>query len=1029
MSLESRRRTGNYDLLLKLLTGDLSGCRSVRLAGLEDVLEQCIETHEDLMEMFNQATVDIALQSLSHIREVVVVYVDTLQTPATPIKGKSASLSDTLTWEFTYEKSTLKYNRDNFPLLTALQRYQHLAGAIYNSLYRIANVDTNADPENRTENKYRYVKPREHLTLDIDLKSFGIKNGTMINEQLVQGISREVDAIATECEGMMRLKLKASQVVLRNSASVQGTGITLQDTTVTISVCTHLSSQKCFTVERGHIGHKLEDLEDQQVFRSWNSDLLDAVKEKSEDVSRKIKRQYGINVQIMFDDKRIIAYAFQRYRREMVHPHILVPIMMMKCIDNISVAMTDLIFDIYNSLNGEYCIAVRHQKGIPDGLWIPNINTSSTDVANKAVIGIKYIEPDGPYYSRVNFRLPVYTLMNTLSSKQVCWRHSDFEMIEGNHSWKGLVSMKQRLYKISDESAFQRVLATLQENISFNSDTLLTVELLGISILKERLSPDFQTIQSTRLPIPTTVVRSEVQSELQNLFLMLKLNPPDIEIDFQSFITSVRASTDVREASDNIVRIVYRFSSHLEAALLNLMFNYKLLSMPSSLCPYSTVLQRRMLEVVGNIEKITFKYNDESQLTEVKNTYKQKNPEMIRIHNNIEVVFYKASIDDCNIEKQLKNIILSLLTNKMKDDILETIVIGLNIQRKQLSVTTKYTGALELEEALLLKDILQNEKNRIELSNFHVIKVEGTQATFRMSGKSSLQFIVAVDEKLQIDNKLFKRVCKPPIKPVMPFFESDFHFLHYGENSIRLAVQMASLDEDDFLESSFYSIDIRGAKSAVNLHPTKCEVVRDNVISLHFVIPQDMDTLCNISLFYKSNPVGHPVKSVLYQTAESRDSIPRESAVQIEKDGMVNILVSHDCSNTNPIDFEIVPYRLVRKNKMVEPLVVSRKSGMSGHTHNYKFVASYVLSHIHTHTNSRMPKAWETQSPIRISHVSSGIDKYSLHVYDSKREIKIKAFCIQCKQCVKISTPFPEIFPHFELCINNQDEDMHDYND
>jgi hypothetical protein len=76
----------------------------------------------------------------------------------------------------------------------------------------------------------------------------------MINEQLVQGIIREVDAIATECEGMMRLKLKASQVVLRNSASVQGTGITLQDTTVTISVCTHLSSQKCFTVERGHIG-------------------------------------------------------------------------------------------------------------------------------------------------------------------------------------------------------------------------------------------------------------------------------------------------------------------------------------------------------------------------------------------------------------------------------------------------------------------------------------------------------------------------------------------------------------------------------------------------------------------------------------------------------------------------------------------------------------------------------------------------------------------------------------------------------
>jgi len=512
--------------------------------------------------------------------------------------------------------------------------------------------------------------------------------------------------------------------------------------------------------------------------------------------------------------------------------------------------------------------------------------------------------------------------------------------------------------------------------------------------------------------------------------VMLKLNPPDIEIDFRSFITFVRASTDVRGASDNITRIVYRFSSHLKTALLNLMLNYKLLSVPSSLCPYTTVLQRRMLEVVGNIEKITFKYNDESQLTEEKNTYKQKNPEMIRIHNNIEVVFYKASIDDCNIEKQLNNIILSLLTNKMKEDILQTIVNGLNIQHKRVSVTTKYTGALGLEEALLWKDILQNEKNRIELSNFHIVKVEGTQATFRMCGKSSLQFIVTVDEKLQIDSKLFKRVCKPlPIKPEMRLFESDFHFLHYGENSIRLTVPMASLEDDGFVESSFYSIDIRGAKSAANLHPTKCEVVRDNVISLHFVIPQDMDTLCNISLFYKSNPVGHPVKSVLYQTAESRDSIPRESSVQIEKDGMVNVLVSHDCSNTNLIDFEIVPYRLVRKTKMVEPLVVSRKSGMSGHTHNYKFVASYVPSHIHTHTNSRMSKGWEKQSPIGISHVSSGIDKYSLHVYDSKREIKIKAFCIQCKQCVKISTPFPEIFPHFELCINNQDEDMHDYND
>ncbi|CAG2189352.1 unnamed protein product [Mytilus edulis] len=971
-SLESRRRTGNYDILLNLLSGESSGNL---LGGLHDVLLQCKTLRRELLNMFDEATVDFSLQSLSHIREVVVVYVDNLLRPEISRKTKTTSLSDTLTWEFTYERGTLKYNRENFPLLIALLRYHNLADAIYYSVYSIANLNTNVD------NRNKFEKYKEKFTLEIDLKSFGIKDGTMINEKLCQGVSREVNVIAHECEAIMRLVLKAKKILLRNSPSVQGAGLCFQDDTITISVCTYLNSQKALTIERGQIRQKLEDIEDQHAFAEWKSEQFNAIKLKVEESSSMLRKTLGIDVHVSFDDKRIAAYGFQRYRR-----------------DNFC----------------EYILSLNNDNNIPNGLWVKvfqdsgnQVSSDNSFIVNKVVkLKLKKHLKCWWWQERSlktdvftdKSLVPLYTCkVEEKDKEKICWKHNSFEfstLVPRKQPSSELVSLNNRVYRIVDESLFQEVLSQLPTKINVNADTFITGEMMDKSVLRDKLSPDFHNVlANSKMQINTPMIIDEVNRDFQSIFKVLGFVPSDIEIDFESFNAYIKSSDDVKETREHIHRTIRIVSSRMKSAFFNLFFNYGLIkqtrpAFESIYCPLKLVKQCYTKKKLGRL----------------------KNPALIGQEQQIEILFNNSPIDK-NLKVHIKEALLSLVIDKLENAISTRFADEMRINKKLITVKNKYSDNLEFEEAVLWQNHLYCKEKGITLSMFHSIKVDGTTAVFKMKGISSLEFSVSISEKQSVDSKVFRNVCKShPSADVMTIFESDLQFLMFEQNSVRLYMKKPLYNKVEYNDPAIYRINFT-TKSATqfSLKPFHCDRLGQNNIVLKFSIPDTVDKQSDMSFLVNDKLIGNFTNITINTKPQSNATISMSTSVQVKKDGWFNISVEHEKHRFVEVSDLLPQYRIIRNNKMIEPIVGGAIT---------QFVASYTPAHIFSQNNNYI------HSPIRITGISQ--KKYRVHVDDHQREIRITAVCKQCKQRLNICTQFQDIIPNFELVVNRPDDEPED---
>ncbi|XP_052097446.1 uncharacterized protein LOC127732451 [Mytilus californianus] len=1021
-SLESRRRTGNYDLLLKLLSGESSGNW---LGGLYDVLLQCKSLRRELFNMFDQATVDFSLHSLSHIREVVVVYVDNLQRPEISRKAKTTSLSDILIWEFTYERGNLKYNRENFPLLIALLRYHNLSDAVYNSVYRIANLDTNVG------NRSKFEKYKEKLTLEIDLKSFGIKDGTMINEKLCQGVSREVNVIAHECEAIMRLVLKAKKILLRNSPSVQGAGLVLQDETITISVCTYLNSQKAVTIERGQIRQKLEDIEDQQAFSEWKSEQFNAIKLKVEESSSMLRKNYGIDVHVSFDDKRIAAYGFQRYRRELEHPHVVTTAMMTKCVQNIVHAVQYMIDEVFHSNFGEYLLSLSNDNSIPDGLWVKilidpgnQISSDNSFMVNR-VVKLKLKEHSRCWWWRGRLSntdvftdaslLPLYTCkVEEKDGEKICWKHNSFEsstLVTRKQPSNELVSLNNRVYKIVDESLFQEVLSQLPTKINVNADTFITGEMIDKSVLRDKLSPDFRyVLANSRLHINTPMIRDEVNRDFQSIFKVLGFVPSDIEIDFQSFNAYIKSSDDVKEAREHTHRTICIVSSRMKTAFFNLFRTYGLILSTRPPCSHLKLIQERVTGMLKSIESVKLKHTGETRIISKKKLGALRNPILMGQEKQIEILFYNSPIDT-NLKVHIKEVLLSLVINTLENAIIARFSNEMRIDKKVITVRNKYSDNLEFEEAVLWQSHLYCKEKGINLSMFHSIKVDGTTAVFKMKGTSSLEFSVSINEKQLVDSKVFRYICKShPSDDTIDLFESDLQFLMCDQNSVRLHIKRPLNNKVEYNDPALYRINFI-TKSAIqlSLKPFYCDWFGENNIVLRFTIPDTDDKQSDISFLFNDKLIGNFTNIAIHKEPQSNATIAMSTSIQVKKDGWFNISVGHDRHHSEEIS-EIPPqYRIISSKKMIEPIAGSAST---------QFIASYTPAHIFSKGNNYI------HSPIRITKISQ--EKYRVHVDDHQREILIKAVCKQCKQSLSICTQFQDIIPNFELVVNRPEDELED---
>ncbi|VDI63981.1 Hypothetical predicted protein [Mytilus galloprovincialis] len=1045
-SLESRRRTGNYDILLNLLSGESSGNL---LGGLHDVLLQCKTLRRELLNMFDQATVDFSLHSLSHIREVVVVYVDNLQRPEISRKAKTTSLSDILTWEFTYERGTLKYNRENFPLLIALLRYHNLADAIYNSVYRIANLNTNVD------NRSKFKKYKEKLTLEIDLKSFGIKDSTMINEKLCQGVSREVNVVAHECEAIMRLVWKAKKILLRNSPSVQGAGLFLQDDAITISVCTYLNSQKALTIERGQIRQKLEDIEDQQAFAEWKSEQFNAIKLKIEETSSMLRKQRGIDVHVSFDEKRIAAYGFQRYRRELEHPHVVTTAMMAKCVQNIFLAVQFMIDEVFHSNFAQYILPLSNDNSISNGLWVKvfqdsrnQVSSDNSFIVNKVVkLKLKkHLKRRWGQYRRSlktdvftdASLVPLYTCkVEEKDRAKICWKHNSFEfstLVPRKQPSSELVSLNNRVYRIVDESLFQEVLSQLPTKINVNADTLITGEMIDKSVLRDKLSPDFHNVlANSKMQINTPMIIDEVNRDFQSIFKVLGFVPSYIEIDFESFNAYIKSSDNSKETREHIHRTIRIVSSRMKSAFFNLFFNYGLiqpriqtysrykfnrfvdheLSIPIPPCSYLKLIQELVIDMLKSIQSFKLKHIGETRITPKKNLNRLENPVLIGQETQIEILFYNSPIDT-SLEVHIKQALLSLVIDKLENAISTRFADEMRINKKLITVKNKYSSSLEFEEAVLWQKHVYCKEKGIILSMFHSIKVDGTTAVFKMKGISSLEFSVSISEKQSVDSKVFRNVCKShPSADVMTIFESDLQFLMFEQNSVRLYMKKPLNSKVEYNDPAIYRINFT-TKSATqfSLKPFYCDWLGQNNIVLKFTIPDTVDKQSDMSFIVNDKLIGNFPNIIINTKPQSNATISMSTSVQVKKDGWFNISVEHEKHRFVEVSDLPPQYRIISSNKMIEPIV----GGASGPS--TQFVVSYTPAHIFSQNNNYI------HSPIRITGISQ--EKYRVHVDDHQREIRITAVCRQCKQRLNICTEFQDIIPNVELVVNRPDDEPED---
>ncbi|XP_063420163.1 uncharacterized protein LOC134705345 [Mytilus trossulus] len=1040
-SLESRRRTGNYDILLNLLSGESSGNL---LGGLHDVLLHCKTLRRELLNMFDQATVDFSLQSLSHIREVVVVYVDNLQRPEITRKAKTTSLSDILTWEFTYERGTLKYNRENFPLLIALLRYHNLADAIYNSVYRVANLNTNVD------NRGMFKKYEEKLTLEIDLKSFGLKDGTMVNEKLCQGVSREVNVVAHECEAIMRLVWKAKKILLRNSPSVQGAGLFLQEDTITISVCTYLNSQKALTIERGQIRQKLEDIEDQQAFAEWKSDQFNAIKLKVEEGSSMLRETLGIDVHVSFDDKRIAAYGFQRYRRELEHPYVVTTAMMAKCVQNIFLAVQYMIDEVFHGSFGEYLISLINDNSIPNGLWVKEFHDSGNQISsNNSSMVNKVVKLESKEHSRCwwwrerllnidvftdKSLVPLYTCeVEEKDKENIYWKHNSFEsstLVPRKQPPSELVSLNNRVFRIVDESLFQEVLSQLPTKVNVNADTLITGETIDKSVLRDKLSPDFNNVLTNFKPkINTPMIVDEVNRDVQSIFKVLGFVPSDIEIDFESFNAYIKSSDDSKEAREHMHRTICIVSSRMKSAFFNLFLNYGLMQprkqtfnghtyyhfldqspIPIPPCSHLKLIQELVIDMLKSIVSFKLKYTGETRIISKKKSDRLKNPVLIGKETQIEILVYNSPIDT-NLEVHIREALLSLVIDKLENAIISRFANEMRINKKLITVKNKYSDSLEFEEAVLWQNHLYGKQKGITLSMFHSIKVDGTTAVFKMKGISSLEFSVSISEKQSVDSKVFRNVCKshPPVD-LMTIFESDLQFLMFEQTSVRLYIKSPLNSKVEYNDPALYRINlITKSATQFSLKPFYCDWFGQNNIVLKFTIPDTVDKQSDMSFIVNDKLISNFTNITINTKPQSNATISMSTSVQVKKDGWFNISVEHEKHRFVEVSELLPQYRIIRNNKMIEPIAGGAIT---------QFVASYTPAHIFSQNNNYI------HSPIRIIGISQ--EKYRVHVDDHQREIRITAVCKQCKQRLNICTEFKNITPNFELVVNRPDDEPED---
>ncbi|XP_033738074.1 LOW QUALITY PROTEIN: uncharacterized protein LOC117325743 [Pecten maximus] len=523
-SIDARKRTSGSETILKALTGDNF---NNKLGGLQDVLDDCTEIKDTIRNLFNDETVTLALKPVAEMKYITVTFVDNISSHDGQKKSRSSTPDSNVLWSFSMERSTMKYDRSTFPLWFHLNRYRTASVAFCDSIYRISHFSP-LDTDSHV-NCYKTRKNRQ-VTFELEWSSFQTTDEKAFMGLVGHGIARELQVMAYETEAMLRLTMSSNRVTVKNCASALYTGINLdtQGKAMTASVYVHQSTKKTWVVENGRTAAKLGDLEDKQLScGSWQKDTHSLIEEQIGNTRKIAQQKFGINIDILFDEKRVLVPLLSKCRREMLHPHHLIQRSMKEFLQQLIVVYEKAMYHMFSGPHASYSLYMQ-KLDVQSGIWKDYIKRHGKNFKqNKGIVSWKYKpvpnNTSSEYYPSQtcieDYNYANHFQMEKVSQEDIenkdtvskCYElmYATSKLIDRSHSDNAqhirFVSCNGSMYEIVDHNALMRALCKLPTKAVMGHDVLDILDLFGSERLFIKLFPTLIEdirLSSTSITIP-----------------------------------------------------------------------------------------------------------------------------------------------------------------------------------------------------------------------------------------------------------------------------------------------------------------------------------------------------------------------------------------------------------------------------------------------------------------------------------------------------------------------------------------------
>lgn len=528
-AIELRKRTYNTEVILKSLNGELYGNM---LGGLEDVLNECRDLKDDIESMFDKETTMCAISDFKNITEIVVSFDDKISSQQVSYKNGHV-LGETI-WKFTVMQSRLLYNRSQFLLWQHLTLYRAICASSCSSVYCISRIDGLRKREQETKKN-----SAPSITFEVDSQSFGINDTSTLRTLLCQNVSRELVAIAYDCESMLRLKAASKKIILKSTISLQHTGVTFQEDVATVHICCNETDSKEWVVERSNTLNKLADVEDKQLMLEWAEESNEQLNEIAVKVQKNVTEKTGMVINFQFDEKRILLPCFSKFRRELNHPLELLRRSLTTCYK--------LYGDVYIKILEDTLLSQKNPtinqnplENCASGFWS---NIKKEKLKTGMIVLLKHLAKQ---YMVSGFELPCQNKFPVLEKAQfkyvsepkevknysILWKHEIVTESNQSELRPDLVSMNGKMYSFSDETLFKKQVQCLSLRIVISQDTALALDYGYHDILYKKVLDQSGTAMTESSTLGDTfLMHYQAKKEIQTL-----LNIDNVEINWQSFV-------------------------------------------------------------------------------------------------------------------------------------------------------------------------------------------------------------------------------------------------------------------------------------------------------------------------------------------------------------------------------------------------------------------------------------------------------------------------------------------------------------